>query len=151
MSGIQACNPTSEVFLSEDSLKNLARHYKIELRSEEVLVATTFFRRKMETQTIPDTASVFQMLDADMFPSLRAVVQAALTIPVSSCSCERSFSALRCLHTWLRSTMGQERLNDLAVMMIERENVSVISRDSVIDRFANLKPRRYSLMLPPQN
>ncbi|KAK0141852.1 Zinc finger MYM-type protein 1 [Merluccius polli] len=151
MSGIQACNPASEIFLSEDSLKNLAGHYKIELRPEEVLVATTFIRRKMETQTIPDTASVFQMLDADMFPTLRAVFQVALTIPVSSCSCERSFSALRRLHTWLRSTMGQERLNDLAIMMIERENVAAISRDCVIDRFAKLKPRRYNLMLPPQN
>lgn len=151
MAGIQACHPTSESFLSEDSLKNLAQHYKIELRSEEVLVATTFIRRKMETQTIPDTASVFQMLDADMFPTLRAVFQVALSIPVSSCTCERSFSALRCLHTWLRGTMGQDRLNDLAIMMIERENVAAISRDNIIDRFAKLTPRRYSLMLPPQN
>lgn len=149
MSGIQACNPASESFLSEDSLKNLAQHYRIELKSEEVLVASTFLKRKRETQTITDTATVFNMLDPDMFPSLRALFQVALTIPVSSCSCERSFSALRRLHTWLRRTMGQDRLNDLAIMMIEKENVAAISRDSIIDRFAKLKPRRYSLMLPP--
>ena len=94
----------------------------------------------METQAISDTASVHQMLDADMFPTLRPVFQVALTIPVSSCSCERSFSALRRLHTWLRSTMKQDWLNDLAIMMIEKENLAGITRDGVIDRFAQLKP-----------
>ena len=87
---------------------------------EEVLVATRFIRRKMETQALPDTASVHQLLDADMVPTLRPVIQVALTIPVSSCSCERSFNALRRLHNWLRSTMKQDRLNDMAVMMIEK-------------------------------
>ena len=74
----------------------------------------------METQALPDTASVHQLLDADMFPTLRSVFQVALTIPVSSCSCECSFSALRRRNTWLRSTMKQDRLNDMAVMMSEK-------------------------------
>ncbi len=104
----------------------------------------------MENEIVPDTATVFQILDADMFPTLKAVLQVALTIPVSSCSCERSFSALRRLHTWLRSTMGQERLNDLAIMSIEKKNLQGINPDNVIDRFAKLKQRRYSLVLPPK-
>ena len=149
MMGIQACNPTSDTFLSEKSLTGIAHHYKLELKPEEVLVAKSFLRRRMEAQVIPDTASVYQLLDSDMFPTLRAIFQVALTIPVSSCSCERSFSALRRLHTWLRSTMEQDRLNDLAVIMIERKNLATITKDDIINRFAKLKPRRYGLLLPP--
>lgn len=40
--------------------------------------------------------------------------QVLLTIPVSSCSWERSFSALRQLQTWLRRTTGQSRLGHRA-------------------------------------
>ncbi len=47
--------------------------------------------------------------------------------------------------------MGQERLNDLAIMSIEKKNLQGINPDNVIDRFAKLKQRRYSLVLPPQS
>lgn len=150
MSGIQACNPNSSTFLSEDALKCLALHYKIQLKPEELFVAKNFIMRRMEKEEVPDTATVFKLLDGDMFPSLKAVLQVALTIPVSSCSCERSFSALRRLHTWLRRTMGQDRLNDLAIISIEKDTLHAITPDNIIDRFAQLKPRRRSLMLPPQ-
>lgn len=131
MKGIQACHPASETFLNEESLVMLATHYKIQLLSEEVLVAKKFMARKQNT--IPDIISVFKLLNADMFPTLKAVFQVALTIPVSSCSCERSFSALRRLHTWLRNTMGQNRLNYLTVMAIEKEFLVGIDHDKVID------------------
>ena len=39
-----------------------------------------------------------------------------LTIPVASCSSESSFSALRRIKTYLRSTMGQERLRSIAII-----------------------------------
>ncbi|XP_065805213.1 zinc finger MYM-type protein 1-like [Labrus bergylta] len=78
-----------------------------------------------------------------------ATIQVALTVPVSSCSCERSFSALRRLHSWLRQTMGQKRLHSLAVMSIEKDTLQHTSHNRVIDRFATLKNRWHSLMLPP--
>ncbi|KAK0141101.1 Structural maintenance of chromosomes protein 6 [Merluccius polli] len=62
-----------------------------------------------------------------MFPTLTQVIQISLTIPVSSCTCERTFSVLRRLHTWLRSTMGQDRLHHLAIMSVEREELSKFS------------------------
>ncbi|XP_076849695.1 E3 ubiquitin-protein ligase TRIM35-like isoform X2 [Brachyhypopomus gauderio] len=127
---------------------SLALHYNIDLKPAEVMVASNFFKRKNETGgDVEDMLAVYKQLDADMFPTLKATVQAALTIPVSSCSCERSFSALRRLHTWLR-TMGQNRLHHLAVMSIEKELLDSISPDIVIDRFANLKVRRHRLVLP---
>uniref|UniRef100_A0AAR2IPQ8 TTF-type domain-containing protein n=1 Tax=Pygocentrus nattereri TaxID=42514 RepID=A0AAR2IPQ8_PYGNA len=147
MTGIQACHPSSEYFLNEESLRHLATHYRISLQPEEVMVAKQFFSRK-DKDALPNIQSVFSLLHVDMFPSLKAIFQVALTIPVSSCSCERSFSALCRLHTWLRSTMGQDRLNHLAVRSIEKELLTSIDQGNIINRFAEIKPRRYSLMLP---
>lgn len=136
LSGIQACSPKSDQFLSVPHLSALAIHYHIDLKPEEVMVGTNFFRRKNEAGDVEDMLTVYNLLDADMFPSLKATVQAALTVPVSSC---RSFSALRRLHTWLKRTMGIKRLHHLAEMSIEKELLDSISHDRVIDRFANLK------------
>ncbi|ROL45724.1 hypothetical protein DPX16_0112, partial [Anabarilius grahami] len=130
MKGIQACHPASVIFLNEESFKILATHYKIE--SEELLVAKNFLNR---------TEFLTKKLNADMFPTLNSVFQVALKIPVSSCRYERSFSALRQLHTWLRNTMEQDWLNHLAVMSIEKENLTAVDHDKVLDRFAQIKSR----------
>lgn len=42
------------------------------------------------------------------------------TIPATSCSAERSFSGLRRVKTYLRSTMGQERLSSISLLCMER-------------------------------
>lgn len=105
--------------------------------------------RRKEKEVIPDIVSVLKLLNPDMSPTLNSVFQVALTIIVSSCSCERCFSALRRLHTYLRNTMEQDRLNHLAVMSIEKENLTAVDHDKVTDRFAQTKSRRYSLILPP--
>ncbi|XP_078146200.1 zinc finger MYM-type protein 1-like [Centroberyx gerrardi] len=44
-----------------------------------------------------------------------------LTIPVSTASVERSFSALKHIKTYSRNTTGQGRLSDLALISIEKE------------------------------
>ena len=59
-----------------------------------------------------------------MIPELSKALQILSVIPATSCSAERSFSSLRRLKTYLRSTMGQERLSNLALLHIEREYVN---------------------------
>jgi hypothetical protein len=140
--GVQACNPQSDLFFSQEHLHGLADHYSVDLKPEEVLVAKNFLNTKKETMDIQGV----NILDPTMFPTLTQLIQIALTIPVNSCSCERSFSVLRRLHTWLRSTMGQGRLHQLSLLSIEREQLCKVSQSQVIDRFATMKARRYSLI-----
>ena len=45
-------------------------------------------------------------------------------MPIGSVPCERSFSALRCLKQWNRTTMAEDRLSGLALLYIHR-NVNV--------------------------
>jgi len=46
-----------------------------------------------------------------------------LTIPISDASAERSFSKLKLLKSYLRSTMSQDRLNSLVLISIENNFV----------------------------
>ena len=78
----------------------------------------------------------------DVFPNLRIALQILLTIAVSIASCERSFSKLNLILSYLRSSMGQQRLDDLAQLSIERETLELIDFDDIIDRFAAAKARK---------
>lgn len=61
------------------------------------------------------------IIEKDVYPNLYTLYKVALVLPISSASCERSFSAMRRIKTWTRTTMGQNRLTDLAVIHIEND------------------------------
>ncbi|GFX40011.1 transposable element Tcb2 transposase [Trichonephila clavipes] len=58
-----------------------------------------------------------------------------LTVPVSTASAERSFSKLKLIKTYLRSTMSQVRLSALSVLSIEAEIVASVSYDIILKKF----------------
>ncbi|GFY25740.1 serine proteinase stubble [Trichonephila clavipes] len=58
-----------------------------------------------------------------------------LTVPVSTASAERSFSKLKLIKTYLRSTMSQERLSALLVLSIEAEIAASVSYDIILKKF----------------
>ena len=79
------------------------------------------------------------------FPNLLMSLRTFLTMCVSVASCERSFSKLKLIKTYLRSPMGQERLSSLALLSIERGLTEEIDFTPVIDKFATLKSRKIGL------
>jgi len=82
------------------------------------------------------------------FPDLVLFGQLVLTMHVSSANAERSFSALRRVKTYLRSTMAQQRLNNLCLMSVKRELSSALLEyvSPVVDKFADVKNRRANLI-----
>jgi len=56
-----------------------------------------------------------------------------LTIMVSVASPERSFSNLKIIKTYLKSTMFQERLNRLPILSTEKEMLNEINYDNLIN------------------
>ena len=56
-----------------------------------------------------------------MFPNLHCTFKVLLTMPVSTATAERSFSSLRRLKTYLRSTMTETRLSSLALLCIHHD------------------------------
>lgn len=75
----------------------------------------------------------------DCYPNLSIVLRVLLTLPVTVASGERSFSALKLIKTYLRSTMCQERLSDLAVISIEQAVRRKLHMEDVITAFAMRK------------
>ena len=65
-----------------------------------------------------------------------------LTIPVTVASAKRSFSKLKLIKSYIRSTMSQERLNELAILSIEKESVEKLDYVNLINTFAFKNTRR---------
>ena len=84
--------------------------------------------------------------DYDYFPNIHTLLRIILTLPVTSCECERSISVLRFLKTCLRSTMSQERLNGLAMLQYHKD--MHLEAKEVAKEFAQRQPRRLSLFDP---
>ena len=59
----------------------------------------------------------------DVFPNLWIALRIVVTLPVSVASGERSFSRLKLIKNYLRSTMTQNRLNELGLLSIENDVV----------------------------
>lgn len=54
-------------------------------------------------------------------PNIKRLLILFATIPVTTCTSERSFSSLKRIKTYLRFTMGENRLNALALLNIHPE------------------------------
>jgi hypothetical protein len=78
----------------------------------------------------------------DNYPNVFIAYRILFTIPVTVASAERSFSKLKLLKNYLRSTMSQERLNGLATLCIEKKLLDEIDINTVIDDFASRNVRR---------
>ncbi|KYN14293.1 hypothetical protein ALC57_13460, partial [Trachymyrmex cornetzi] len=70
----------------------------------------------------------------DLVPEYVKFIRVLLTIP-TTCSNEKSFSYLRHLKSYLRSTMKQERLNHIATLYIYREMVDKLNMQELINNF----------------
>jgi len=76
------------------------------------------------------------------YPNLVKLLQFAFKIVVSTAECEQSFSALKRIKSYLRSTMSEEHLSSLAIFSIERQLADSLSLDEVIDKFATRDKNR---------
>ena len=115
MRAVQACSQQSP---HSSKLVPLADSYgldKTSLDTECVLA-----KRTLNGKELHEVIDVFRELSPlrTAFPSLVKLIQIGLTIAVSTAHCERSFSALKRIKSYLRSTMSQQRLVDLAILSI---------------------------------
>jgi hypothetical protein len=79
----------------------------------------------------------------DCYPNIFVAYWILFTIPITVTLTERSFSKLKLLKNYLRSTMSQERLNQLATLCIEKKLLDDINIEAIIDDFASRNVRRH--------
>lgn len=83
------------------------------------------------------------------YPNIRRCLLVLLSMPVSTASAERSFSVMRRVKSYLRSTMTTQRLSGLGLLNIYREKE--IRADRVVDIFARRRNRRLALVFRHQD
>ncbi|XP_050063090.1 zinc finger MYM-type protein 1-like [Aphis gossypii] len=153
-------------FLSGESLYNmstielkkaamdLAMKYEKDINGAEFIDEISDFQHVVKS-IIPDyikSATVIELLQLiqdynlkESYPNIEIVFRIFLTMPVTAATCERSFSKLKLIKNFLRSTMGQERLSNLSILSIENEVTREINFEDVIDEFAAIKSRKVKL------
>lgn len=93
----------------------------------------------------PNDIAAAILLGKDNFlPAVTTLLRLFGTIPVSNATAERSFSALKRLKTYLRSTMGEERLTGLALLHVNKS--TEVDPDDILELYASKKDRRIRLL-----
>ena len=104
-----------------DTLSPFLQHYEID--ADEVQVELLTAKRVLQgsANKLEFLHHVYNELLPvhECFPKLIQALKIAMTMGVSSASAERSFSSLRRIKTYLRTTMSQERLSNLAFLYVE--------------------------------
>nr|XP_042894988.1 zinc finger MYM-type protein 1-like [Parasteatoda tepidariorum]XP_042895119.1 zinc finger MYM-type protein 1-like [Parasteatoda tepidariorum]XP_042899228.1 zinc finger MYM-type protein 1-like [Parasteatoda tepidariorum]XP_042901855.1 zinc finger MYM-type protein 1-like [Parasteatoda tepidariorum]XP_042906919.1 zinc finger MYM-type protein 1-like [Parasteatoda tepidariorum]XP_042909334.1 zinc finger MYM-type protein 1-like [Parasteatoda tepidariorum] len=137
----QGCKEFSQIYhedVNEKELEIECQHLK------EYLINV-----QSENEASNSVQEVYNLLKQnkieDTFPNVEIALRIFLSMMVTNCSGERSFSKLKRIKNELRSTMLQERLNSLSLMSIECDILNTIDFEEVINDFAHLKSRRVPL------
>lgn len=77
-----------------------------------------------------------------MLSEVDKLVQAYFTFPVTSATAERSFSSLRRIKTFLRSSMTAQRLNNLFLLYVQKSITDLLDLEAVARDFASVNIRR---------
>ena len=146
MKAVQACSPNSPHFLQPQSLLPLTESHGLDMSL--LSIECSLARKTLKTKDLDSISEVLLGISClkEAFPTLLKLLQIALTIAVSTAKCERSFSALKRIKSYLRSTMSEQRLVDLAVLSIERDLSQQLSLDEVVNQFAG-RDRNRRIML----
>lgn len=114
--------------------------------AKEILSFRSAFRHEIETSSsiteLADLLIIKNHFISSSFPEVCTAFLLFITIPVTTASAERSFSKLKLIKTYLRNSMGQERLSGLAILSIEHSMAGCLNFDDVINTFAEQKARK---------
>lgn len=125
------------------SLKELSTFYKNDVDQDDLiteykLFGSVYYQLKKDNEDISTNEILKFMISNDMtsYLNLSTLYKIFYTLPVSSTTAERSFSRLKLIKSYLRSTITEERLSNLAILSIEKYTTIKINFQKVIDTFS---------------
>lgn len=145
-SSLQVLNELERVLLT-GKMEDVVSQYP-ELDRHSLEVQLPMFKLQYEYSTTLEAANMLRNQLPEvrkLFGQVENLVRLLLVVPASSAEAERSFSSLRRLKTWLRSTMSQTRLNSIAICHIHQDKLDGLDRAKVCEQFisANQQKRRH--------
>ncbi|XP_050515812.1 uncharacterized protein LOC126890699 [Diabrotica virgifera virgifera] len=129
-----------DILLNSKDIKNIAEKYSFE--NFEAEYSTWVSMWKMKPVTMSENVEFMELLikNCEYYPAIAKTIKIFLSIPPTTCSVERSFSTLRRVKTWLRSTMTENRLSGLCMISVHRKIVNLDKQNiisQVIDIFGS--------------
>ena len=106
-----------------------------EVYGERTAVQPTIF-------DIRDYCKSLSAAQRNLLSQVCRVVQLILVMPATNATSERSFSALRRVKSYLRSTMGQQRLNNLMVLHVHRDRTDALNLVDVANDYVEDSEQR---------
>lgn len=123
------------------------KYYKHNNSLGEIILWKMHWTKQLNNQPKISTAiqSYAEAARSGYFPNISQLLLILAVLPVTTCTCERLFSTLKRIKTYLRSTMGENRLNGLALLNIHKE-IDVKPED-VLDLFSKQQPYSFQFSL----
>ena len=151
LQGMSALNPTHKSFLEMEHLSPMAQYYgvKTDNLSAELHQVRRLLDRKEQGQTVKTTLEFLSLLRPykDAFIDLHRLLCISVTLPVTSATCERSFSWLQRVKNYMRSNSGDLRNSNLALLSINAERARALDEQEIIDAFALNHNNRHIVLL----
>ena len=109
----------------------------------------------MHLKSVSSISTIAELLSSSpltlgVFSEVVKLVKIFMIIPITTATAERSFSALRRLKTYLRSTMTQSRLNNILLLHCHKEMTDAIDLTAIAKDFiaANEKRKTFFGVFP---
>ena len=107
---------------NNDTIQEIGDHFGDDLQGEELRVELMMLKNSFQAMHFTMKNLKDQLLRYQhLFPELCKLFRLLLIMPASSATSERSFSSLRLVKSYLRTTMKQERLNHLLLLHIHKD------------------------------
>ena len=142
--GALSFSPLSSSFLCSEKLFSMGLHYDLCSETdgssdlaEECLHAQKVIKEKQDhsSGTLEMSIDVLSALSSlhSTYSTLLKLCQIAVTLPVSSATCERMMSCLKRVKSYLRCSMGDDRLSDLCLLSTDTYTINL---DEFVTKFA---------------
>ena len=142
--GIQRLIPTNITEeLATCNIREAVNFYKDDLQNPDVIDEELHcWKLKWLAMPIEDRPQILSttLKESGSFPNIFTLLKLFATLPLTSCSCECSASALRRLNNYMRCSQTEQRLTSLA--LIHSNYGFPIDVDTICKKFIEKHPRR---------
>lgn len=131
-----------------EALKDVIAFYGTDFHSQDRLLTQLTCLHSGSGTPLTDLQSIVAYLKSlstaqrDYFSEVIKLVKLILVMPATNAHSERSFSALRRLKTWLRTTTSQARLNWCMILHVHQERTDALPMLSLANEFVTRSDNR---------
>ncbi|CAH0719240.1 unnamed protein product, partial [Brenthis ino] len=134
-----------------ESVRNIIDYYPNDVDEHLVneCIQLKSYLLQSKTESYTSCSEIFWLIYekklVDVFPNCYTILKIFLTMPITSCEAERSFSRMSYIENKYRTTMSNYRLNHLSVLSINCDLTKDLQCDDQIKEFAAQKCRKVAL------